>query len=221
MQKFRILIVDDHPLARKAVRSLLEDEREFEIVGEAENGETAIAACGVLQPDVVLMDIRMPDMDGLTATRLIKMRHADVKVVILSASDAAADLFSAVQFGAQGYLLKDLEPADWLSYLHALLKDDAEIPRKMADRLFYRFKGNVSPAAEKLHALTPREKDILAYIARGDTNRQIAESLVITEHTVKNHVKNMLEKLQLDNRVQLAASAVQHGFEAAAAKRGK
>jgi two-component system nitrate/nitrite response regulator NarL len=158
MRRYRVLIVDDHPLARKAVRTLLEDEPDFEIVGEAENGENAIAACGAFLPDVVLMDIRMPDMDGLAATRLIKTSFADVKVVILSASDAAADLFSAVQFGAQGYLLKDLDPADWLNYLRALLGDDTEIPRRMADRLFHSFKGNPLQVADILSVLTPREK---------------------------------------------------------------
>ncbi|MGZ4135470.1 MAG: LuxR C-terminal-related transcriptional regulator, partial [Tumebacillaceae bacterium] len=135
------------------------------------------------------------------------------KIVILSVSDNVADLFTAIQFGAQGYLLKNLEPDDWLSYLHALLDENAEIPREMAGRMLPQFRSQNGPQETAPDVLTPREREILAYVATGVTNRHIAERLVIAENTVKNHIKNLLDKLSLDNRVQLAAYAVRHGLK--------
>jgi two-component system, NarL family, nitrate/nitrite response regulator NarL len=211
VKPYRILIVDDHPLARQAVRALLEDEAGYIIIGEATNGMDALKACEQLQPDVVLLDIHMPGMNGLEATRLIKEQNARIKVVILSVSDAVTDLFTAIKNGAQGYLLKNMDPVEWVSYLGALLEEDTDIPKMMADRLFYRFKtGLMSKEDPIVHLLTPREHEILALVAKGNTNRQIAETLFIAENTVKNHIKNLLEKLSLDNRVQLAAFAVKN-----------
>jgi len=199
--------VDDHPLARQAVRTLLEDEADYIIIGEATNGADALIACEQLQPDVVLLDIHMPGMTGLETTRLIKEQQARIKVVILSVSDAATDLFTAIKNGAQGYLLKSMNPVEWVSYLGALLEEEADIPKMMADRLFYRFKTGKPDENPIYQTLTPREQEILSLVAQGQTNRQIAEALVIAENTVKNHIKNLLEKLTLDNRVQLAAFA--------------
>ncbi|QGQ95484.1 DNA-binding response regulator [Paenibacillus psychroresistens] len=211
MKPYRILIVDDHPLARQAVRALLEDEADYIIIGEATNGLDAIKACEQLQPDVVLLDIHMPGMNGLETTRLIKEQNARIKVVILSVSDAVTDLFTAIKNGAQGYLLKDMDPMEWVNYLGALLEEDSDIPKMMADRLFYRFKTGLGIKEDPIvQLLTPREHEILALVAKGITNRQIAESLFIAENTVKNHIKNLLEKLSFDNRVQLAAFAVKN-----------
>jgi two-component system, NarL family, nitrate/nitrite response regulator NarL len=211
MKPYRILIVDDHPLARQAVRALLEDEADYIIIGEATNGLDAIKACEQLRPDVVLLDIHMPGMNGLETTRLIKEQNARIKVVILSVSDAVTDLFTAIKNGAQGYLLKDMDPMEWVNYLGALLEEDSDIPKLMADRLFYRFKTGLEIKEDpNVQLLTPREHEILALVAKGITNRQIAESLFIAENTVKNHIKNLLEKLSFDNRVQLAAFAVKN-----------
>jgi two-component system nitrate/nitrite response regulator NarL len=210
MKSYRILIVDDHPLARRAIRTMLEDEAAYIIVGEASNGLEALEACERLNPDVVLLDIRMPGMNGLETTRLIREQYAQIKVIILSVSDAATDLFTAIKNGAQGYLLKNMDPAEWLNYLGALLEEQSDIPTMMADRLFYRFRTGQSAERPLIDLLTPREREILALVARGDTNRQIAAALNIAENTVKNHIKNLLDKLSLDNRVQLAALAVKH-----------
>jgi two-component system nitrate/nitrite response regulator NarL len=210
MKPYRILIVDDHPLARQAIRSLLEDEADYEIVGEAANGLDALRACEQLKPDVVLLDIHMPGMNGLEVTRLIKEFNARIKVVILSVSDAVTDLFTAIKNGAQGYLLKNMDPVEWVCYLGALLKEESDIPKMMADRLFYRFKTGLSGEDPLVQQLTPRELEILTLVAKGDTNRQIANQLIIAENTVKNHIKNLLEKLSVDNRVQLAAFAVKN-----------
>lgn len=207
MKPYRILIVDDHILARQAVRALLEDEADYTIIGEATNGLDALKACEQLQPDVVLLDIHMPGMTGLETTRLIKEQHSRIKVVILSVSDAVTDLFTAIKNGAQGYLLKSMDPVEWVSYLGALLEEEADIPKMMADRLFYRFKTGKLEENPIIHTLTPREHEILSLVAEGQTNRQMAEALGIAENTVKNHIKNLLEKLSLDNRVQLAAFA--------------
>ncbi len=211
---YRVLIADDHPLARKAVASLLEGDPAFYLAGEAYNGEEAVLLCGELQPDLVLMDIHMSPMGGLEATRRIKQLYPHIRIVMLTVSDDVADLFTALQFGAQGYLLKNMNPDEWLTYLHALLDDNSEVARQMADRLFHRFR---SPQAHAdfnpgLASLTPREQEIATYVAAGDNNRQISEKLMISENTVKNHMKNMLDKLNLDNRVQLTAFAIQHGL---------
>ncbi|WP_010270637.1 response regulator [Paenibacillus senegalensis] len=210
MTAYRVLIVDDHPLAREAVRVLLEDDPAFEIIGQASNGQEAVEQCSRLKPNVVLMDIQMPVMGGLEATRRIKADNPHIKVVILSVSDAPADLFTAIQFGAQGYLLKNMNPADWIDYLHALLNEDADMGKKMAARLLYHFQPMQESVSPQPDLLTGREKEILACIAEGLTNRQIADKLIISENTVKNHVKNVLDKLELGNRVQLAAYAVSH-----------
>ncbi|NHN30184.1 response regulator [Paenibacillus agricola] len=211
---YRVLIADDHPLARKAIRLLLEPESGFEIVAEATNGEQAVQLCQELLPDLVLMDIRMPGMNGLEATRKIKQLYPHTKIVMLSVSDDVADLFTAIQNGAQGYLLKNMDPDEWLLYLKGLLEDNSEISRGMADRLFQLFRSAPVHAegSPKQGGLTSREYEILACVASGQSNRLIAEQLIITENTVKNHIKNILAKLELDNRVQLTAYAIRHGL---------
>lgn len=215
MSSYRVLIADDHPLARQAVRVLLEDDERFYIAGEACSGEEAVEKSGLLAPDVVLMDIRMPGLGGLEATRLIKQQQPGVKVVILSVSDSVQDLFTAIQYGAQGYLLKDMEPADWLSYLHALVSDGSEVSRQLADKLFHRFKSESGTGLSgdgSKPVLSAREQEIAVCVAEGATNRQISRQLFISEHTVKNHMKKVLDKLNLDNRAQLAAYAVSMGW---------
>ncbi|MFF0830383.1 response regulator [Brevibacillus sp. NPDC003359] len=210
MNAYRVLIADDHPMARMAIRSLLDPDPSFEVIGEAQNGEEAFLLCGQIQPDLVLMDINMPKWSGLEATREVKKAYPHIKVVILSVSDDVADLITAIQFGAQGYLLKNLEPDDWINYLHALLGEDSELTREMANRLMYRFRQEEATDEMVPAVLTPREREIVMYVGAGKTNREISEALIIAENTVKNHLKNILEKLQLANRVQLAAYAVRH-----------
>ncbi|HZG14193.1 MAG TPA: response regulator transcription factor [Candidatus Bathyarchaeia archaeon] len=212
MLQYRVLIADDHPMARAAIRSLLEQDSSFELIGEAADGQEAFRLCSELSPDLVLMDINMPKWDGLKATKEVKKAFPQIKVVILSVSDDVGDLITAIQYGAQGYLLKNLEPDDWLSYLHALLDEDADIPRDLASRLLHRFRKEQVENEPDPSVLTPREKEILICIAAGKTNREISEGLFIAENTVKNHIKNILEKLHLSNRVQLAAYAVRHGM---------
>ncbi|WP_019119635.1 response regulator [Brevibacillus massiliensis] len=207
----RVILADDHPHAREAIRSVLAESDLFTIVGEATTGPEAFELCRQQLPDLVLMDIHMPVWDGLEATRKIKEAFPTIKIVILSVSDNIKDLFAAIQLGAQGYLLKNMDPDDWLAYLHSLIQGNTETSRELAGRIFYQFREgtNEDPLPS---VLTSREKEILKYVASGVTNREIAKTLVIAENTVKNHIKNLLEKLQLENRVQLASYAVRHGL---------
>lgn len=209
---YRILLADDHPLARQAVLSLLEEDEMFTVVGEARHGEEAVLLASQNKPDLVLLDINMSPMNGLDALRLIKQQQPHIKVVMLTVSDNVADLFTAVQFGAQGYLLKNMDPDEWLLYLHALLDDNSEVARKMADRIMSQFRSPVQGAEQNPNpsVLTARETEIVAHVSKGYNNKQIALRLSISENTVKNHMKNILDKLNLENRVQLTAYAVKH-----------
>ena len=210
MNPYRVLIVDDHPLARNAVKSILELSPRYLVVGEAANGAEACELSGQLLPDLILMDINMPGMNGLETTRRIKQQFPLIKIVILSVSDDVADLFAAIQFGAQGYLLKNMEPDHWIDYLDSLFEGKDDVSREMAGKMLYQFRE--SKGQQDDHLLTEREKEILVYIAHGNTNKQIAEQLCITENTVKTHIKHLLEKLHLQNRVQLASYAFNKGI---------
>ncbi|OPY58394.1 MAG: Transcriptional regulatory protein DegU [Pelotomaculum sp. PtaU1.Bin035] len=212
MKRYRILVADDHPLARAAIRSLLEGDPSFELVGEAANGKEAFQQCGELNLDLILLDINMPVWDGMEATRQIKQYYPQIRIVILTVSDDVADLFTALQFGAQGYLLKNMESEHWISYLHSLILEDAEFSRRMAGKLFHHFRTRNTDDEIKPDILTRREREILKYVGQGFTNKQLAERLFITENTAKNHIKNILEKLFMKNRSQLAAYAVQYGL---------
>lgn len=212
MQTFSVIIADDHPLAREGIKSVLEADHSFLIVGEAIDGIEAIELCEQFQPDLLLLDINMPRLTGLEAVKKIRSSFPRTHIVMLTVSDDVKDLFTAIQFGAQGYLLKNMEPDDWIEYLHALLGNHNEISREIASRLLYRFRtGNIQEEVSPL-SLTTREREVLSRVAAGHTNKEIARQFAIAENTVKNHIKNLLEKLQLDNRVQLAAYAVRHGL---------
>lgn len=211
MNRIRVLVADDSAHAREAISDILAEDGAFEIIGEASSGEQALRMTEELMPDLILMDIRMPDMDGLEATGLIKMRFPYVKIVIITVSDDAAHLFEALKRGAQGYLLKNLSPSTWLEYLRAVVSDEAPLSQELAYRILQEF-----PAPPKQTAagqsLTPREREILNWVASGQTNKEIGEGLGISEQTVKNHLKNILHKLQLENRVQLTRYALEQGL---------
>ncbi|MNN18749.1 Transcriptional regulatory protein DegU [compost metagenome] len=151
-------------------------------------------------PDLILMDIRMPGKDGLEATREIKLRYPYVKIVLITVSDDAAHLFEALKQGAQGYLLKNLEPGTWLEYLRAIASDEAPLSSELALRILQEFPVTKKESGEQ-PPLTSREREILGWVAQGMTNREIAGVLHISDQTVKNHLKNILQKLHLENRV--------------------
>lgn len=210
MKQFDVVIADDSERARKAIRLILDTAPDFNIVGEAFDGVEVVEVVKECMPDAVLMDIHMPRRSGLEATRMIKQDLPYVTVVILSISDDAADLFGAIRSGAQGYLVKSLDPTDWISYLRSVLNGDAPLSRSMAQRLLAEFSdrpvANVA-IVDTYDKLTPRESDILRLVATGATNKDIAQELFIAENTVKNHLKNIMSKLHIRNRVQLAALA--------------
>ncbi|MGN7457660.1 response regulator [Paenibacillus pasadenensis] len=224
----RVLLVDDHPHGREGMRMIVSEDPFFEIAGEASGGEEAVARAEELQPDLILMDIRMPGVGGLEATSRIKASLPSVKIVMVTVSDDIADLFEAIKRGAQGYLLKNLSPSAWLDYLRAVSLDQAPMSRELATRILQEFlpggraSASADPrtaipsaprtAASTLSPLTEREKEILERVARGDSNREAAAALGISENTVKNHLKNILQKLHLDNRVQLARYAYENGL---------
>jgi two-component system, NarL family, nitrate/nitrite response regulator NarL len=215
--RLRILIADDHALFRQGVVSLLSAQADFEVVGEAVNGLEALDQARDLRPDLVLMDISMPEMDGLEATRRIKRALPAVGVVILSVSDDDQNLFEGLKAGAQGYLLKTIEPRAFLNTLRQVAQGEAPISRGMATRLigeFARQAQRADPAPVPDSGLTEREREVLELVAQGKSNKEIAAALSIADNTAKNHLKNILEKLHLDNRVQAATFALRRGLVA-------
>jgi DNA-binding NarL/FixJ family response regulator len=214
MSRIRVLLADDHALFRGGVASLLAADSDFEVLGEAADGRQAVEMALALMPDVILMDISMPVMDGLEATRRIKAEMPYVKIVILTVSDGERSLFEAVKSGAQGYLLKNIEPKALYGTLRGVVRGEAPVSRAMAARLleeFTRQARQASPAAPAPE-LTAREKEVLEQVTRGKSNKEIAQALSIAENTVKNHLKNILEKLHLENRVQAATFAMRQGM---------
>jgi DNA-binding NarL/FixJ family response regulator len=207
----RVLIADDHALFRDGLRSLLE-ARGIEVVGEAKNGREAIELVRRHRPDIVLMDLTMPEVDGLTATRLVATELPDVRVVILTASDDEADLFEAIKSGAQGYLLKNLEADEFFQALASVMAGEPVLTPRLARRLLQELAQR--PAAqEQAAALTDREREILELLVQGITsNRELAERLFISENTVKYHLKNIMAKLHLENRAQVIAYALRTGL---------
>jgi len=211
----RILLVDDHILFRKGLVALLATRPDIQVVGEAGDGLEAIAAAQDLLPDVILMDINMPKCDGLEATRQIKSEMPHVKIVILTVSDDDQNLFEAIKSGALGYLLKDLEPNQLYSLLENIPRGDAPLSGAIATKIlkeFTRFNPASLEKPEVIDELTSRQISILQLVAEGKTNREIASELYISENTVKIHLRNILDKLHLQNRIQVAVYATRQGL---------
>jgi len=208
----RILIADDHSLFRDSLRSLLEAQG-YEVVGEARNGREAVELAKRLRPEIVLMDLSMPEMDGLAATRVISAEGLEVKVVVLTASDDDAHLFEAIKSGAQGYLLKDLEAAQFFTLLEGVERGEPALTPSLARRLLAEFAhpAKAVPAQQNPDALTDREREVLELLVRGVTsNRKLAAKLGVSENTVKFHLRNILDKLHLNNRAQVVSYALRH-----------
>ncbi|MFN3974475.1 MAG: response regulator [Dehalococcoidia bacterium] len=206
----RVLVVDDHALFRDGIASLLR-ARGYEVVGEASNGLEAVQKARQLRPDLILMDIRMPGMDGLEATRIIKAELPEVRVVILTVSEDEEDLFEAIKSGAQGYLLKKLKSEVFFDLIGGVTEGEAPISPRMAAKMLEEFSqlGRAKVRAEPGQNLTDREAEVLRLVAQGKTNKEIASYLVISESTVKYHLRNILDKLHLSNRAQVMAYAMQ------------
>lgn len=209
----RTLVVDDQTLVRGGFASILSDEPDIEVVAEAADGRQAVAACAELRPDVVLMDVRMPVMDGIEATRLITKTSA-TKVLVLTTFDADEHVYDAITAGASGFLLKDVRPTDLVHAIRTVASGDALLAPTITKRLIEDFVKRAPPGRRpaQIVGLTGRETDVLLQIARGSSNAEIAQTLHVSETTIRTHVSRILAKLVLRDRVQAVVLAYESGL---------
>jgi len=211
-ERVRVLIVDDHALFRRGLMLVLESEEGIDVVGEADDGEEALAKAEELAPDVILMDVRMPRMSGIEATRALAERLPTSRIIMLTVSDEEDDLYEAIKAGATGYLLKEISIEEVADAVRAVVQGQTLISPSMASKLIVEFSNLAKRATDRQQVpvprLTDRELDVLRLVAQGLTNREIAEQLYIAENTVKNHVRNILEKLHLHSRMEAVLYAV-------------
>lgn len=206
MNKIRLLLADDHPVVRDGLRGMLASQHDIEIVGEAEDGAAAIRLSAELVPNLVLMDLRMPVLDGVSAILEIKANQPDVQVLVLTTYDSDADILPAVEAGATGYLLKDCSREELFRAIRAAARGEAVLAPAVAARLMGQIR---APAEEKL---SEREIEVLQLVAEGSSNREIAKCLHISQATVKSHLINIFGKLGVSDRTAAVTSALQRGF---------
>ncbi|MED0986426.1 response regulator transcription factor [Bacillus paramycoides] len=213
--KIKVLLVDDHTVVLKGLAFFLSTQEDFELVGEANNGKEALVKVGETNPDVVLMDLYMPEMDGIEATACIKKEYPNVKVIVLTSFSDQAHVLPALKAGASGYILKDVEPDQLVEAIRSAYKGNIQLHPDIANALL----SQTLPQEEKeeeyfvhVDVLTARENEVLQLLAKGMSNKEIASVLVITEKTVKAHVSSILSKLNLSDRTQAALYAVKNGI---------
>ena len=212
MDKISVLIVDDHGVVRQGLRTYLQLLDDIEILGEAENGFDAVKQARLLQPDIVLMDLEMPQMNGVEATRQILALNKRTNVIVLTSFSDDELVFPAIEAGATGYLLKDVDPAELHQAIQAVHAGEVQLHPDVMKKLIQRTAASQKEPLSYQGDLTPRELEVLAHIAQGQSNRKIALSLSISEKTVKTHVGNILSKLHLSDRTQAAIYAHKHGL---------
>jgi DNA-binding NarL/FixJ family response regulator len=211
----RVLVVDDDDLMRAGLRGVLTTDESMQVVGEAGDGSEAVYRTRLLRPDIVLMDVRMPDLDGISATREVLAAFPEVKVVILTTFEEDDYIFGALNAGASGFLLKRTRPEELVAALHTIAAGDALLSPSVTSRVIERMAQQPDPDASRdarLEELTAREREVLELVARGLSNGEIAEDLVIGESTVKTHVKRILAKLDARDRVQAVIFAYETGL---------
>lgn len=217
----RLAIVDDHELARESLQNMLADESDIEIVGEAANGRQALLLCSKVKPDLILMDVRMPEMDGLAATKEVKQRYPETSVVMLTMHENPDYLFEALKVGAAGYVLKDAPQEEIIEAVRRVRNGESPMDPELAARLLRRLasegemrRGRHSSdgTADDVYYLTPRELEVLGLMKLGLTNRQIAADLVISLGTAKNHVEHIIAKLGVSDRTQAVVKALELGI---------
>ncbi|MGI8551717.1 MAG: response regulator [Dehalococcoidia bacterium] len=213
--RIRVLVVDDNELFREGLISLLTKYQTVNIVGQARDGSEAIQKTRLLRPDVILMDVSMPRLDGVTAAQRIKAEHPNVNIAMLTVSEDETDLFSAVRSGARGYLVKSVGVEDIETAIQTVAAGGTIVTPHLAHKLldeFAKLTQGPKPGPRETENLTAREREVLELVAKGASNKEIAQRLVIAENTVKVHLRNILDKLHLRNRQQAAALAVQEGL---------
>ena len=210
----RMLVVDDHTLVRQAIVNFLSEDQLIEVVGEASNGFEAVSQARELQPDVILMDLAMPGMDGIAATRIIKGELPNTQIILLSDSNENEDILKAVRAGARGYILKQADGASLTQQIKQVFSGKVALAEELLSKLLSGLAqdshSSVSPSVPQ--PLTQREKEVLELIAHGMTNKDIALALIISGNTVRSHVRSVMQKLELENRTQLAVYGIREGF---------
>jgi len=216
MSKVRVLLVDDHHLFREGLRSILDNQPDFEVIGEASDGLEAIVKCRKLKPDLILMDVAMPGCDGLEATQRIKYEMSDMIIVMLTVQDENEKLFEAIRNGAQGYLLKSIKSRDMLTLLRGAVHGEAAITPTLGGRMLEEFRRVSQRSAnvpeDNVVTLTSREQEVLCLVSEGATNKEIAQELNVSIHTVKSHMRKILAKLHMDRRQEAVSYAKREGL---------
>ena len=207
----KILIADDHHVVRRGLLFFLKTQKDIEVVGEAKNGIEAVELVSSLQPNIVLMDLVMPELDGIQATRRIKEQWPNVEVLMLTSFSEKDHVLPALEAGAAGYQLKDIEPDDLVGSIRAIMRGENTLHPEATNSLEAGLREEEN-LPHVLHPLTPRELDVLAELTKGKSNREIASSLFVTEKTVKTHISNIFTKLNVQDRTQAALYAVKHGL---------
>ena len=208
--KIEVLIADDHPVVRQGLRALLETEEDIEVVGEAQDGVEAIKKVEELVPDVVLMDLAMPRLDGVAATGKIRELSPKTKVLVLTNYAEDEQVFGAMKAGATGYLLKNVEPRELIQAIRCTHRGEPVLSPLIAKKLIGEISQSKSKQSTPQANLTPKEREVLGLVAKGESNKGIADSLSISEKTVKNYIGNILGKLYLSNHTEAALYAIQH-----------
>ncbi|QHT60956.1 response regulator transcription factor [Paenibacillus lycopersici] len=218
--KIKLLLADDHAMVRKGLHVFLATQTDMTLVGEAATGQETLEQAALLQPDIVLMDLNMPVLNGIEATRQLKRAHPAIKVIVLTSFADQDHALPAIRAGARGYLLKDIEPDELASAIRRVYLGQVELHPSITGQLMdmmaapddVRPSNPVAATADPLSELTRREREVLAHIAQGKSNKEIGEALFITERTVKTHVSHLLDKLGMADRTQAAIYAVKQGF---------
>lgn len=205
-----VVIADDHHVVRRGLAFFLRTQKHIEVVGEAANGKEAVELVKSLQPDIILMDLVMPEMDGIQATRIIKRENPDTKILMLTSFSDHDQVIPALEAGASGYQLKDIQPDELIECIKKIMNGENQLHPKATSHLLANLSRKNSQEPNLMETLTKRELEVLTEIARGKSNKEIAAALFITEKTVKTHVSNLLSKLELADRTQAALFAVRH-----------
>jgi len=212
VEKIRVLLADDHAIFRKGLREILDKESDMTVVGEAQDGVEAVSKAEELAPDVILMDLKMPRLDGIGATRLITERDPEARIIILTMYLEEEYVSEASKAGVRGYILKGADLETMLEAIRAVHRGEVRIDPAMASKVLVKLCQEAEDTQERIISLTEREKEILSFVVKGDTNSQIAQRLLLSERTVDNHISAILRKLGVRNRTQAAVYAVRGGL---------